>query len=79
MPNYPYGTYDPIEELGEIARKAGVGFHVDCCLGGFLVPFHKGAGIDLPLFDFRNPSKNENFRFLIINLHNYIFKLFCFL
>ena len=56
MPNYPYGTYDPIEEIGELARKYNIGYHVDCCLGGFLVPFAKDCGIKLPCFDFSNPN-----------------------
>ena len=33
------GTVDPIEALAKVAIAAGVGLHVDCCLGGFLVPF----------------------------------------
>jgi sphinganine-1-phosphate aldolase len=27
--------------------------HVDACFGGFLLPFMKDAGFELPLFDFR--------------------------
>src|SRR4051794_16853028 len=37
--NYPYGTIDPIEELGALALQNGVGLHVDGCLGGFILPF----------------------------------------
>ena len=53
FPNYPYGTCDPIEELGEIARKRKIGLHADCCLGGFLVPFSGKFGVRQGLFDFR--------------------------
>eukprot|EP00756_Hemistasia_phaeocysticola_P036099 Hpha_TRINITY_DN16620_c1_g12::TRINITY_DN16620_c1_g12_i1::g.179116::m.179116/K01634/SGPL1, DPL1; sphinganine-1-phosphate aldolase len=55
-PQYPSGSVDPIEELGELALKRGCGLHVDCCLGGFLVPFMEKAGFDVPKFDFRVPG-----------------------
>jgi sphinganine-1-phosphate aldolase len=42
-PQYAHGTVDPIEELAALALSRGVGMHVDCCLGGFLVPFMKKA------------------------------------
>lgn len=38
-PSYPLGTMDPIQEMAAIAREVGVGLHVDCCLGGFVVNF----------------------------------------
>jgi sphinganine-1-phosphate aldolase len=52
-PNYPHGIVDDIEALGKLAKKHGIGMHVDCCLGGFLVPFMEDAGYPLPPFDFR--------------------------
>jgi glutamate/tyrosine decarboxylase-like PLP-dependent enzyme len=55
--NYPYGTIDPIEQLGELAQRRGVGLHVDGCLGGFILPFGQELGVeDIPLFDFRVPG-----------------------
>jgi len=30
--------------------------HVDCCLGGFILPFAKEAGFDIPDFDFSIPG-----------------------
>eukprot|EP00933_Yihiella_yeosuensis_P082366 TRINITY_DN9621_c1_g3_i2.p1 TRINITY_DN9621_c1_g3~~TRINITY_DN9621_c1_g3_i2.p1 ORF type:complete len:392 (+),score=71.13 TRINITY_DN9621_c1_g3_i2:138-1178(+) len=50
---YAHGTIDPIEEMGKIATEHGIGLHVDCCLGGFLVPFMEKAGLSVPPFDFR--------------------------
>jgi sphinganine-1-phosphate aldolase len=38
-PNYSYGTIDPLEEMGKIANNRNIGFHIDCCMGGFLIPF----------------------------------------
>jgi len=52
-PNYPYGTCDPIEDLAEIARRKKVGFHTDCCLGGFVAPFAEKFGAQSQVFDFR--------------------------
>ncbi|GMT36519.1 hypothetical protein PFISCL1PPCAC_27816, partial [Pristionchus fissidentatus] len=52
-PNYPFGTVDPIEELGQIGLKYDVPLHVDACCGGFLIPFF--ADEQVP-FDFRVPG-----------------------
>jgi len=55
-PNYPFGTVDPIEELGELAISKKIPLHVDACLGGFLLPFVAKNGHNIPLFDFRIPG-----------------------
>lgn len=55
-PCYPYGVIDPIEELAAVARERGIGFHVDACLGGFLLPWFERAGRALPAWDFRVPG-----------------------
>eukprot|EP00112_Aurelia_sp_Birch-Aquarium-sp1_P009240 Seg2040.7 transcript_id=Seg2040.7/GoldUCD/mRNA.D3Y31 product="Sphingosine-1-phosphate lyase 1" protein_id=Seg2040.7/GoldUCD/D3Y31 len=55
-PQYPHGIIDDFEEMSKLAVKYNIGLHVDSCLGGFLVPFMKKAGFDLPLFDFRLPG-----------------------
>jgi sphinganine-1-phosphate aldolase len=51
-PGFPHGIIDPIEELGELAYRTGVCFHVDLCLGGFVLPFARKLGYPLPPFDF---------------------------
>ncbi|KAG9150643.1 hypothetical protein Leryth_008110 [Lithospermum erythrorhizon] len=51
-PGYPHGIIDPIEELGELATKYGICFHVDLCLGGFVLPFARKLGYPVPPFDF---------------------------
>lgn len=38
-PNYAHGIIDPISQIGKICHQYQVGFHVDCCMGGFIVPF----------------------------------------
>jgi sphinganine-1-phosphate aldolase len=55
-PNYGYGTVDPITELGALALDHGIGLHVDGCLGGFLLPFGRELGFDVPAFDFTVPG-----------------------
>lgn len=55
-PPFPHGIIDPIEELSELARSRGIGFHTDACLGGFLLPWAEKLGYDVPPFDFRLPG-----------------------
>lgn len=52
-PCFPYGVIDPIEELGEAALKYDLLFHVDCCMGGLMLPFLEEPGYKIPPFDFR--------------------------
>ncbi|XP_021745353.1 sphingosine-1-phosphate lyase-like [Chenopodium quinoa] len=51
-PGFPHGIIDPIEELGKLAMSFGVCFHVDLCLGGFVLPFARKLGYPIPPFDF---------------------------
>jgi sphinganine-1-phosphate aldolase len=55
-PAFPHGVIDPIAELSELARAAGVGFHTDACLGGFVLPWAKKLGYPVPPFDFSLPG-----------------------
>ena len=55
-PQFPHGVIDPIEELSELARARGIGFHTDACLGGFVLPWAEKLGYDVPPFDFRLPG-----------------------
>ena len=54
--NYGYGTVDPVEELGALALRHGIGLHIDGCLGGFILPFGEELGYPVPRFDFRVPG-----------------------
>ncbi|KAF7123672.1 hypothetical protein RHSIM_Rhsim12G0094700 [Rhododendron simsii] len=51
-PGFPHGIIDPIEELGELAFSSEICFHVDLCLGGFVLPFARKLGYPIPPFDF---------------------------
>ncbi|MGB5809882.1 MAG: aminotransferase class V-fold PLP-dependent enzyme [Polyangiales bacterium] len=54
--SFPHGVIDPIEELSELARNRGIGFHTDACLGGFILPWATKLGHRVPPFDFRLPG-----------------------
>ncbi len=55
-PSYPQGVIDPIPELAAIAQEHGILFHVDACVGGYILPFMRDLGHPLPEFDFRVPG-----------------------
>lgn len=54
--NFPYGTIDPIEQIGALAEEHKVNLHVDGCLGGYLLPWAEKLGYPVPAFDFRVPG-----------------------
>ena len=51
-PNFPYGVIDPIEDLSDMCAHHGLWLHVDACVGGYLAPFVRMNGGDIPPFDF---------------------------
>lgn len=52
-PQYPQGVIDPVESVAALAKDWGILCHVDCCVGGYLLPFLERGGVLLPKFDFR--------------------------
>ena len=52
-PTYPQGVIDPIPELAALAMDCGANFHVDACMGGFVLPFLERLGRQIPPWDFR--------------------------
>jgi glutamate/tyrosine decarboxylase-like PLP-dependent enzyme len=55
-PSYPHGVVDPIEELAATAQERGLLFHTDSCVGGFMLPFIRKLGYEVPRFDFSVPG-----------------------
>jgi sphinganine-1-phosphate aldolase len=55
-PTFPHGVIDPIEDLAAVAAERGIGFHTDACLGGFVLPWARRLGYDVPEFDFHVPG-----------------------
>ncbi len=66
-PSFPHGAIDPIEELSELARRHGIGFHADACLGGFVLPWAERLGYPVPKFDFRLPGVTS----ISVDTHKY--------
>lgn len=66
-PNYPFGVFDPIKEIAEVALRHDLWMHVDACVGGFLAPFAKMLGYDIPSFDFAVPGVTS----ISADLHKY--------
>ena len=52
-PGYPNGTMDPIEAVAEIATRHHLPFHVDACIGGFMLPWVEKLGYAVPKWDYR--------------------------
>jgi len=50
------GVVDPVTELSEIALTNDVPLHVDAAFGGFVLPFLRELGFDVPDFDFKLPG-----------------------
>jgi sphinganine-1-phosphate aldolase len=55
-PTFPHGVIDPIGDLAAVAAERGIGFHADACLGGFVLPWARRLGYDVPAFDFHVPG-----------------------
>lgn len=54
--SYAHGVLDPISEIGQLALKNKLLFHVDGCIGGWLLPYYKRLGATVPDFDFAVPG-----------------------
>ena len=68
-PSYPQGVVDPIAELAQVAAEKGLLFHVDACVGGFMLPFVRKLGYPVPDFDFRVPGVTS----MSVDLHKYAY------
>ncbi|NP_001350992.1 sphinganine-1-phosphate aldolase [Caenorhabditis elegans] len=66
-PNHITGTVDPIEKLAKLAQRYHIPLHVDCTLGGFVLPFMEYADYSVPAFDFRLPGVTS----ISADLHRY--------
>lgn len=66
-PSYAFGVIDPIREIGAIALEKNILFHVDGCIGAFILSFNRLNGERLPDFDFSVPGVTS----LSMDLHKY--------
>jgi sphinganine-1-phosphate aldolase len=68
-PSYAHGVVDPIPQLAAVAAENGVRLHVDACFGGWVLPYLRRLGADLPPFDFAVPGVTS----ISIDLHKYAY------
>jgi glutamate/tyrosine decarboxylase-like PLP-dependent enzyme len=68
-PSYAHGVVDPIPALAAAAAERGVRFHVDACFGGWVLPYLRRLGADLPAFDFSVPGVTS----ISVDLHKYAY------
>ena len=68
-PSYAHGVIDPIEAIAAVCREAGVLFHVDACIGGWLLPYVERLGDRIPPWDFRVDGVTS----ISMDLHKYAY------
>ncbi len=51
-----FGVMDPIEAIADLAERKGLPLHVDAAFGGFILPFMRDLGHEVPPFDFALPG-----------------------
>ena len=66
---YAHGVADPIEAIGALAEEKGLLFHVDGCIGAFVLGVMEKNGETVPPFDFRVPGVTS----ISMDLHKYGF------
>lgn len=67
--SYAHGVVDPIERIAGLARERGVLCHVDGCIGGFVLPYFRRLGAEIPPFDLSVPGVTS----ISCDLHKYAF------
>jgi glutamate/tyrosine decarboxylase-like PLP-dependent enzyme len=68
-PSYAHGVVDPVPEIAAAAAARGVRCHVDACFGGWVLPYLRRLGADLPAFDFTVPGVTS----ISVDLHKYAY------
>ena len=68
-PSYAHGVIDPVEPVAAAAAEHGVRCHVDACFGGWVLPYFRRLGADVPPFDFSLPGVTS----ISVDLHKYAY------
>ena len=68
-PSYAHGVVDPIEAIAAFCASRPVRFHVDACFGGWVLPYLRRLGADLPAFDLSLPGVTS----ISVDLHKYAY------
>ncbi|GAB3473209.1 aminotransferase class V-fold PLP-dependent enzyme [Nocardiopsis coralliicola] len=66
-PSYPHGVVDPVAAIAGAAAERGICCHVDACVGGWVLPWLREDGADVPPFDLAVPGVTS----LSCDLHKY--------
>ena len=72
-PSFPHGVIDPVQEIGDVVNKynlknnSNIGFHIDACLGGFILPFKE----KINSIDYKCNFKNINVTSISMDAHKY--------
>lgn len=66
-PCFPFGLIDPIAALSDLAVERDLWLHVDACVGGYIAPFVRMNGGEIPAFDF----EVAGVRSMSADLHKY--------
>ncbi|WP_314177493.1 pyridoxal phosphate-dependent decarboxylase family protein [Streptomyces winkii] len=66
-PSYAHGVVDPVARIAAAAEEQGVLCHVDACIGGWLLPYLRRAGREVPPFEMTLPGVTS----LSVDLHKY--------
>lgn len=67
--SYAHGVVDPIPELGRLALERDLLFHVDGCIGGFILPYVRRLGREVTNFDFSVPGVTS----MSMDFHKYAY------
>jgi sphinganine-1-phosphate aldolase len=66
-PSYAHGVIDPVVEIAAAAAERDVLCHVDACIGGWLLPYLRRAGREVPPFEMTSTGVTS----LSVDLHKY--------
>ncbi|ADB32467.1 Pyridoxal-dependent decarboxylase [Kribbella flavida DSM 17836] len=66
-PSYAQGVVDPVPAIAAVAAERGVRCHVDACIGGWILPYLRLDGVEVPDFDFAVPGVTS----ISVDLHKY--------
>jgi sphinganine-1-phosphate aldolase len=67
--SYAYGVVDEIESIGKLAQEKNIPFHVDGCIGAFILSTAREGGFTIEDFDFTIPGVTS----ISMDLHKYAY------
>jgi glutamate/tyrosine decarboxylase-like PLP-dependent enzyme len=68
-PGYAHGVVDPVAQVAARAAARGVRCHVDACFGGWVLPYLRRLGEEVPAFDLSVPGVTS----VSVDLHKYAY------